>query len=56
MERAGNALIGLSNSLYKEDGLRAIKSDEIQKGLKLPREYTDDQIREIRRKYALGAN
>jgi hypothetical protein len=44
---ASRGLIGLSNSLHLKDGTKAIHRDLIQKGLKLPRDYTDSDIREI---------
>jgi hypothetical protein len=45
---AATALIGLSNSLSDATGSRAIFRTRIQKGLRLPRDYTDQELKDIR--------
>ncbi len=45
---AFKGLMGLSNSLDKHDEGRAIHKNAVQKGLKLPRDFDDEQIDEIR--------
>jgi hypothetical protein len=47
LAQAGGGLIGLSNSLHLEDGSKAIQRNSIQKGLRLPVDYTDQQIKDI---------
>jgi hypothetical protein len=47
LAKAGGSLIGLSNSLASTDGSRALHTNSIQAGLKLPRDYTDDYLRHV---------
>jgi hypothetical protein len=44
---AGRGLVGLSNSLAQQDGSRAVQKSWVQTGLKLPRDYTDEQLKQI---------
>jgi hypothetical protein len=48
--KAGRGLIGLSNDLDKVDGSRALQTNTIQTGLKLPRDYDDEMIEAIKRR------
>jgi hypothetical protein len=45
---AASGLIGLSNSLSDVSGNRAVFTYQVQNGLRLPLDYTEDQIRAIR--------
>ncbi len=45
--KAGRGLIGLSNSLHTQDGSRALQTNSVQVGLKLPRDYDDTMIQTI---------
>ena len=45
--QAGAALIGLSNSFHLEDGSRDEQTNAIQKGLDLPRDYTDEILKQV---------
>jgi len=54
LEQAGRGLIGLSNSLHLRDGGRMMQTAWIQNGLKLPRDFTDEQIRESRKRMEQG--
>ena len=47
IEDASRALIGLSNSLTTENGQRAVFRNRIDRALKLPREYTDEDVQGI---------
>ncbi len=47
---AGRGLIGLSHSLHKGDRLLAIHKKAIQMGLKLPRDFDDEQIARLENK------
>lgn len=47
LAKAGGGLIGLSNSLAKDDGSRALHRNSIQVGLKLPRDYDDKILGQI---------
>jgi hypothetical protein len=45
--KAGSSLIGLSNSLANPDGSRALHINFIQVGLRLPRDYDDEHLRQV---------
>jgi hypothetical protein len=47
LTQAGKGLIGLSNSLHLQDGSRAVQTNWVQKGLKLPRDHTDDLLKTV---------
>jgi hypothetical protein len=47
LAEAGGGLIGLANSLEKQHGEKALQKTSVQKGLKLPRDYTDQDIQNI---------
>ena len=50
LPEAGHGLIGLSNSLHREDRFLAIHKNSIQMGLKLPRDFNDEQIARMENK------
>jgi len=48
LHKAGRGLIGLSNTLHmQQDGSRAVQTNWVQVGLKLPRDYDDAALRAI---------
>ncbi len=47
IEAAGGGLIGLSNSLTTENGQRAVFRNRVDKALKLPRDYSDEDMQGI---------
>jgi hypothetical protein len=47
LHKAGGGLIGLSNSLITTDGSRALQTNSIQVGLRLPRDYDDELLRQV---------
>lgn len=54
LQQAGGGLIALSNTLHTEDGSKAIHKDAIQKGLRLPRDYSDERIKAIKEAHSRG--
>lgn len=49
LNKASHALIGVSNNLGKEEfGYRALIRNDVETALKLPRTYTDENIRQIK--------
>ena len=48
VELASSDLFGLSNSIHLEEGSKAIHRHRIEKGLRLPMSYSDQEIRDIR--------
>ena len=55
LRKAGGGLIGLSNSLANTDGSRALQINSVQVGLKLPRDYDDEMLRNIVRRISGAA-
>jgi hypothetical protein len=47
VESASSSLTGFSNSIHLQDGSRAIHRHRIQKGLRLPVDYTDVEMNGI---------
>ncbi len=45
--KAGRGLIGLSNSLHLGDGSRELQTNWVQKGMKLPCDYRDEQLKTL---------
>ena len=54
LRRARTALLALSNSLAERDGSRAIYTNGVQIGLRLPRTYDDDEIRRVQKRIGEG--
>ena len=47
VEGASSNLVGFSNSIHLEEGTRAIHRYRIEKGLRLPLSYTDEEIQDV---------
>jgi len=47
VELASSNLVGFSNSIHLEEGSRAIHRHRIEKGLRLPLSYSDEEIRDV---------
>jgi hypothetical protein len=58
VEAASFNLVGFSNSIHLEEGSRAIHRHRIEKGLRLPMSYSDEEIRSVieenRRRHSRG--